>query len=179
MRVKSADTTEHLVIEDPQAGVGPERLADPPLRYDPSDPLVAETYEPEPPPAGPPPLMALPLETILAALRRLVVPTREISADDWAPWRVNLNDVNTIVVANRHAGRRSLLLVNLAAAGGATAYIGSRINLSPGGINTFPIAAGATFTLNGTGPVYGCTDAGASLQLAVVAEYDTAATGEL
>lgn len=169
-------TTEemHYVVDDPQDGAGAEPLDPGPIREQDDGHFVGD-LGPVPEPEPPTPTVSL--EALLAALRKLVLPTREVAADDWAAWRVNLNDVATMVVANRQATRTSLLIVNLS--GSATAYLSSRANLSPAGVNTFPVGPGATFTLDATGPVYGCTDAGAAAQLAVVAEYDTAGGGEL
>lgn len=168
-------TTEHYIVDDP-IGDGAEPMPAPPEREPEPGHFVTDPG-PEPPP--PEPFVSLPLETILAALRRLVIPTREVAADDWAAWRVNLEGAATYVVANRNGGRRKLTVRNLAAAAGPTAYLSSRPNVSPAGINTYPVAAGESVTLDATGPVYACTDDAATVQLAIVAEYDTAAGGEL
>lgn len=142
---------------------------------DPAQTIVDPANEPGPPSAPPATPPAVPLDVLVACLQALVVATREVRANEWTTWRVNLAGVVAVGVANRQPGRRSLLIVNRTTSAG-TVYL-CRQDATPDGPNTWPLAPGVGAKLEGTGPVTACTDAGVTAQLVVTAEYELGIEG--
>lgn len=158
--------TDHYSTSDPL--IPPEVAEAPPERDDYDGHFVTDL----PSSPAPAPHVAIPLETILCALRSLVVATREVQADDWAPWYINLAGEANVAIANRQPGRRELIVRNLNAGGGATAYIGARPNMSQLGAS-WRLAPGESVTIKSGGAVYAMTDPAATVLLNVLAQFDT------
>jgi hypothetical protein len=113
------------------------------------------------------------LELILACLREIVFPTREVQADDWSAWYINLAGEANVAIANRQPGRRLLKIKNLNSGGNtAVAYIGARPNMSQLGAS-WRLGPGVEVSIESGGAVYAMTDTGATVLLNVLAQFDT------
>jgi len=169
--------TQHYVVNDPQDGAGAVPAEPAPCWDDPSQTIVDAANEPTPAEPGPLPFMAETLASIVAALLACTVRVRPINAEEWAPWRVNLDGTPAMQVANYQPGRISLAIINTPTSTG-TVYL-SRQPASPAGPNTWPLPPGYGLELRSTRSVYACTDAGMTAVIALCGEYDVGASERL
>lgn len=162
--------TDHYLVIDP-IGTGGEPEPPLPAWDDPAETTVDAANEPGPANVSPGWPPAVSLDTLVAALLRCIISTREVGAGEWTAWRVNLAGEPGKTVANRQAGRKSISIKNN---GPSPAYI-CRQEATPAGPNTWTLAVGEGISMAATAPISACTDVAGTAQLQIAAEYDLTA----